>query len=55
MNEDMEARAHELDPTKSRTIGSYVIGTYRVKQERLSGRAPSARSNQPFTSPREKK
>lgn len=26
MNENMEARAHELDPTKSRTIGSYVIG-----------------------------
>lgn len=22
----MEARAHELDPSKTRTIGSYVIG-----------------------------
>ncbi len=27
MNENIEARVQELDPTRSRTIGSYVIGT----------------------------
>ncbi len=27
MNETIEARAQELDPTRSKTIGSYVIGT----------------------------
>lgn len=34
MKEDMEARAQELDPTRSKTIGSYVIGTHRKRQER---------------------
>ena len=28
MNENIEAKAQELDPTRSRTIGSYVIGTF---------------------------
>lgn len=27
MKEDIEARANELDPNKTKTIGSYVIGT----------------------------
>lgn len=27
MNENLEAKAQELDPTRTRTIGSYVIGT----------------------------
>lgn len=29
MNENMEARAQQLDPGKTRTIGSYVIGNFK--------------------------
>ena len=43
MNENIEARAQELDPSRTRTIGSYVIGILQTTQERLSGRAHSER------------
>ena len=43
MNENIEARAQELDPTRSRTIGSYVIGTSLPIQEKPSARAPSGK------------
>jgi hypothetical protein len=32
MNENIEAKAAELDPGRSRTIGSYVIGTNLIIQ-----------------------
>lgn len=34
MNENLEAKAQELDPTRTRTIGSYVIGTSALTEER---------------------
>jgi hypothetical protein len=40
MNEEMEAKAQELDPTRSRTIGSYVIGTSPATQAKLLARGP---------------
>lgn len=49
MKEDIEARANELDPTKSKTIGSYVIGTPKNTKARLLVRVPSGRSSRPYT------
>ena len=43
MNEDIEARAAELDPGRSRTIGSYVIGTILLSQARHWARVRSVR------------
>lgn len=34
MNESIEAKAQELDPSRTRTIGSYVIGTQSATQEK---------------------
>lgn len=51
MNEIMEAKAAELDPSRTKTIGSYVIGTPPTTQARPSARAPSAKSSPPSTSP----
>jgi len=51
----MEARAQELDPGKTRTIGSYVIGTSHHTQAKLWEKEPSVKLNQPSTSPQEKK
>ena len=55
MNENIEAKAQELDPTRSRTIGSYVIGTSLDIQEKLSAKALSEKSSQQYISQQEKK
>lgn len=43
MNENIEAKAQELDPTRSRTIGSYVIGYSLTIQARLWERVLSGK------------
>ena len=55
MNENIEAKAQELDPTRSRTIGSYVIGTHSLTQEKHSVKVPSAKSSLQYIFPLAKK
>ncbi len=43
MNETIEARAQELDPGRTKTIGSYVIGKFDVRKGRRWGRVLSER------------